>query len=310
MANGHDEFFHTLANSFRGVNLAKGGRNALINYVYRGIEPFVRARHEAIKIPFFDAAQSGAVENVAAGNNLTRRTPHLESPSITLAKHAVYAVPIYSTNLSKASPGYVDGVRDMAQKKIADEINGDVAALITPANFADYTPVDTGVDDDITDAAMGTAWSTLADADVPVGDMDNMFVISAPQVYSKLLQRESFTKNSSIGDPSAGIRRTARLGTHWGAWFDWDADLGLYQQSAGVYASLYFHRYAMGIVSAPLAPPMNPNVPCTYVSINGIPVRVIVDFDQDYMCDVISFDCLYGVGVIRSDHGILLANTE
>lgn len=311
MANGHDEFFLSLVNRFREINLAKGGKNALLNYVYRQIEPEPRERYSSIKVNVFDASQSGDVENLTVGNPATRRTPYVDPAMISLSYHAVYHVPLYSVNLAKAATngGYVNGVRDMASKKIADYMNERLAALITPTNFADYTPVDTGIDGDIPDSAMANAWGELADNDIAVGDFGNLFLVTSPNVYKNLLQRESWTQTTYLDADATGIRRTARLGTQWGAFVDWDPDVGLYQSSAGVYTSLLFHRHAMGLVSAPLPPPMDSGVPTTYVTIGGIPVRVTIAWDTDYRCDVLTFDCLFGVGTIRSDHGILLANT-
>lgn len=309
MANGHDEFFLTLNNSFRGINLAKTGKNALLNYVYRQIEPEPRDRFASIKVNIFDKDQSGTVLNLAQGDPATYQTPHVDPTVMTLSFHAAYRAPIYSANLAKASAPYVEGVRDTAVKKLTDYANEQIAALVTPTNFNEYTPVDSGANADIPDTAMVEAWSQLAEADVPVGDVGNFFLVTPPAVYGNLTKNELWATNTVIGDDVAGIRRTARLGMQWGAYVDWDPDLGVYQSSAGVYKSILFHRHAMGLVSAPLPPPMDTGVPTSYVSIGGIPCRVTISWDDQYRRDALCFDMLFGVGVIRADHGILIANT-
>jgi hypothetical protein len=314
MPNSYTGFFQTLAASFNEAALAKGGRNALINYVTRDFSPEVATPLSVINTNI--AASTGSASHIAAGSTLSLSNVTLDPGAVTLDQHPAYgfAVPNFDTARGP-SASLMAKLRDEAWKKMGNFINGYLASLLTTGNFDDYasgTPVASGADT-ISDTAMQSAWATLAANDVPVGDIGNFFLVTHPVVYSSLLGTSSWTQASYVSDQlSMGIRQTARLGTQWGAFADWDPDMPTTTGGSPTdtkYYSTLFHRYAIALVSRALAPPMDPGVPTTYVSYGGLPIRVTIVWNNRTMSDELVFDALFGAAVVRSDHGILLLSS-
>ena len=72
-------------------------------------------------------------------------------------------------------------------------------------------------------------------------------------------------------------------------------------------ASLAFHKDAVAFVNRPLEIPQGA-VKSAVASADGLSVRVIFDYDMDLKSDIISFDILYGVKELRSEHIVRLVD--
>lgn len=311
MANTFSGIFNQLAAAFNKASLAKEAKNVLLTMVTRDLEPSVAAPFTVINANI--ANSSGAVTDATAATTLALSDVNLDPGAVTLNKFPRYGFGISGLDMSRTvSEVLVEKLRDEAIKKIGNQINGYLAALILAANFPTNGSTTSGADT-VTDAAMAAAWTKLAAADVAVGDMGNFFLATGPVVYGNLLQTQSWTQATNVGDQLAGaIRQSARLGLQWGAITDFDPDMpanGTLGTAAGTYASLLFHRHAMALVARALAPPLNTSIPCTYVNYKGIPIRITIDFNNKTGQDEMVFDALCGVGVIREDHGAYLIST-
>jgi hypothetical protein len=307
VSNSYSGIFQTLAASFREASAAKEGRNVLLTMVRKDVEPVVAQPFSVINTNIF--ASTGTPTDFTPGTTtLTLSDLTVNAGAVTLNKFPTYGVLLPSGDLSRTfSDNFIKGVRDEAIKKIGNALNGYLAALITSGNFTTHGENASGADT-VTDAAMGTAWQKLASADVPVGDLGNLFLATHPVVYASLLQTNSWTQSAYVGDPKSGdIRSTARLGLQWGAMADFDPDMPL--PAAGTYASLLFHRNAMALVSRALAPPLDTGVPTSYVDYKGIPIRVTIAWNNLKRADEMVFDAMCGVAVVREDHGAFLLSS-
>lgn len=70
--------------------------------------------------------------------------------------------------------------------------------------------------------------------------------------------------------------------------------------------SLFFHKNAIALVSAPLESMAGNNGRSATESFNGITIRVTMDYDINTKKDIVSVDCLYGVKVIDKALGARL----
>lgn len=307
MANSYTGLFQTLAAAFNEASLAKSARNALLEYCTTDFAPEIAAPYSVINTNI--ANSTGAVTNLASGASQTLADVNLDPGAVTLNRHPTYGFALPSVDLAKGpSQSLVAKLRDEAIKKIGNDCNAALAALVTPTAFDVHTKVTSATADTVDDAAMQDAWTTLANADVPVGDVGNLFLVLNPAVYATLVNTAKWSQAAYVGNELAGrVRSTAFLGRQWGAVCDWDPDLAL---AGGKYPGLLFHRYAIALAARALAPPMNPNIPCTYVSYKGIPIRVTIDFNNKTMSDEIVFDALMGAAVVRPDHGLYVEVTK
>ena len=72
-------------------------------------------------------------------------------------------------------------------------------------------------------------------------------------------------------------------------------------------SSLAFHKDAIAFVNRPLAVPQGA-AKSAIASADGLSVRVVFDYNSTYKYDVISFDILYGVKVLRSTLAVRLVD--
>jgi hypothetical protein len=72
-------------------------------------------------------------------------------------------------------------------------------------------------------------------------------------------------------------------------------------------SSLAFHKDAVAFVNRPLAVPQGA-AKSAVASADGLSVRVVFDYNSTYKYDVISFDILYGVKILRSAFAVRLVD--
>jgi hypothetical protein len=305
MPNSYTGIFQQLASAFNQASLAKVGKNVLINMVTRDFSPEIAQPFSVINTN--PLVSSGTATNLTPGNAVSLSDITMNAGAVTLNTFPTYAVALQSQDLALTyATSFIDKVKDEVVKKIGNSINGSIAALITAANFTTHGSNTVGADT-ISDANMATAWGKLAAADIPIGDFGNAFLIVHPAVYANLLQTNSWTQNAYIGDISSEIRRTALLGNQWGVFCDWDPDVPL--PAAGTYACLLFHRNAIALVARALAPPLDTGVPTMYVNYKGIPIRMTIAWNNLARRDELVVDAMFGVSVVREDHGCFMVTT-
>jgi hypothetical protein len=303
MGNAYTGLFQTLSAAFNEASLAKEGRNAMLMYCTRDFSPEIAAPFSVVNTNI--CASTGSASHIASGSSLTLSDVTMNAGAVTLDKHPAYGFNLPSFDTARGpSASVVEKLRDEAIKKMGDYANGIVAALVNGTAFNSYATVTSASDDAWDDASIKSAWTTLANADVPVGDLGNVFFVTKPTAYAALLDTGKWSQSAYIGsDLAQRVRATAALGTQWGAFCDWDPDL---PTVSGKQNGLFFHRNAIALVSRALAPPANPSIPTTYVSYKGIPIRVTIDFNNKTLADEIVFDALFGVAAIRPDHGVYM----
>jgi hypothetical protein len=307
VANSYAGLMQSLCASFNRASLAKEGRNVLSTMVVRDFEPTVASPFSTINTNIM--ASTGTPTNLASGDALTLSTLTINPGAVVLNQHPTYGFALPTFDYSRTPPGgLIDKLRDEAIKKIGNEINGYLASLITVGNFTSHNVTSAGANT-ITDAKMGEAWAKLANDDVPVGDLGNLFLATHPTVYSNLVQTAAWAQSAYVGDVKAGeIRSTARLGLQWGAIADFDPDMPT-EVTADTFTSLLFHRNAIALVSRALAPPIDTSVPTTYVMYKGIPIMVTITWNNLTQSNEVVFSALYGASVVREDHGCTLEST-
>lgn len=311
MPNSYSGIFNTLAASFNRASLAKGGKNALITAVTRDFSPEVAAPFQVINTNIMGSTGS-ATSFTPGTTTLTLSDVTIGPGAVTLNQFPTYGVLLPSGDISRSSSSFVDKIRDECIKKIGDSINGTLAGLITTGNFDSYSVVASG-EDTVADTAITEAWFNLANNDIPVGDLGDVFLITHPKVYSNLLDNQKWTQAQFIGDQLADkVRQTAMLGTQWGAFCDWDPDMPTTTGGTTTptrYYSMLMHRHAIALVTRALARPLDTGVPTAYFDYKGISIRATIAWNNLKRADELVMDAMFGVAVVRKDHGCLMLST-
>ena len=96
---------------------------------------------------------------------------------------------------------------DPLYKRAREYLNGQIAALITAANFNSNAPIIGATQGEVTVADQLNAWGTLADQKVPLDDEGKLRLLCHNQVYRKMLGDSAWVQESLV---SAVIAKEAR----------------------------------------------------------------------------------------------------
>lgn len=193
-------------------------------------------------------------------------------------------------------------------------INGQVCGLVTEAALNSYTAI-TGGADIFSRANLGTAWANLAGAGVPVYDSGNVFFITHPLVYANMMSDTSFYQESVVGiNASERATQKAVIAPQLNAEVKFDQQFPI--PSSGVYAGLFFHRYAIGgvVVNPPSLAAMGgsgveESTIYPFAGAPDFPVQIQMQPSIKDQGTVINLHAMFGVKVIRKDHASFLKST-
>ena len=96
---------------------------------------------------------------------------------------------------------------DPLYKRAREYLNGQIAALITPANFNSNAPIIGTTQGEVTVTDQLKAWDTLADQKVPLEESDKLRLMVHNNVYRKMLGDSAWVQESLV---SAAIASEAR----------------------------------------------------------------------------------------------------
>lgn len=130
-------------------------------------------------------------------------------------------------------------------------------------------------------------WTVATSADVPVG---SLFKVAGDTTVYTVTKTDLTNKRIYV---AGGVQKT--ISTEGGAGVTF---------VSGKASSLFFHKNAIALVSAPLETLGNVNT--ASVTWKGITIRVTQAYDINYKKDIISIDCLYGVKPIDINLGARL----
>ncbi|MGO9112598.1 MAG: hypothetical protein ACLP9L_25485, partial [Thermoguttaceae bacterium] len=96
---------------------------------------------------------------------------------------------------------------DPLYKRAKEYLNGQIAALITPANFSANAPIIGATQGEVLVPDQLKAWDTLADQKVPLEDSEKLRLMVHNNVYRKMLGDSAWVQESLV---SAMIAEPAR----------------------------------------------------------------------------------------------------
>lgn len=214
-----------------------------------------------------------------------------------LNTHAEATFQIPDVTKVLASPDLMALYMSPAINALAERIETDL--LNTYAQFSANTAVGTG-GSATTEAFVDACETALFAAKVPMTDKLNLVLAATP--YSTLRSLARFSEAQTIANPQAII--TGALGSI--------KNFQVYRSQFVPYVSttsynIAFHKNALGLVMRRL-----PNViPGTgavveYAELGGYGFRVVMSYDSSTLSQKFTVDALYGVGVLRNNHAVVL----
>ncbi len=194
MANGINGFLERLTAASGDYNKAKVGKLGYLDAVFTDVRPEVARMGQTIRIYYPDVA---AFTDQAAGD----WSPEDVNPGyvdVPFGQRPGKAILIRDFEQFQTSTDIIDQFIDPNYKRAQEFANGQIAALLTSANFNAYVPIaGTIAKVALTDASL--AWNLLVKNKVPIADASNASLLFHPDVHSNMLTDSTWYQESLVG---------------------------------------------------------------------------------------------------------------
>lgn len=268
--------------------------------VTRDFEQTLASAGDTVNVPIPPVM---VANDLAEGGSVQTQNPTPGNAQIVLNSHkeATFKVPdivAALTGADKGNFGLLDLYMNPAITAIAETIETDLLSLAT--NFTVNSPVGT-YNTSLLESVIDAADTAMFNAKVPA-NMKRALVLSG-NAYGDVRQLDRFTEEATVGDGNA--IKTGRLGVIKG--FDVYRSQFVNVASGTNTNNLAFAPPALGLALRRL-PKVIPGTGAIveYAELGGYGMRITMSYDANTKAQQFSVDVLYGVGVLRNTHGVLV----
>ena len=310
MANTVTGFYQTLVAAATEASQALVGTNALMDSVYKDYRPEVADIGQTLNVNIPQQVTSQVAD---AGNGdiaLTDVAPN--TVPIVFNKHPYFAFNIRDFEQYNTPASLRNVFLDPAIKGVAEHIDGVIASQLPQLN-SNAAIATTG--SLISTPQFLSGYATLANQKVNVTDKENMTLATGPNVYTKILGDANWTQAQIAGERLAqNAHFDGSIDVSYGCKIKLDQALNTLNTGTApnqTFTSAYFHRFAIALVTRPLPQPDSSVVECTYINYKGIPIRIMLGYNQfPKMSWIVTVDAGYGVKVVRPELGVLFSSAQ
>jgi hypothetical protein len=204
VANNFAAFFETLVAGADEYNKAKVGRTALLDAVYKDIKPEAARIGKTVDVYFPDVGPLQAINN----GILTATTVNPNYIPLVFQTRAGAALQFQDFEQWQTAVDLAQKFFDPLYKRAREYLNGQIAALITPANFNSNAPIIGATQGEVAVSDQLKAWDTLADQKVPLEESDKLRLMVHNNVYRKMLGDSAWVQESLVSAAIAAEART------------------------------------------------------------------------------------------------------
>ncbi len=222
MANNFAAFFETLVAGADEYNKAKVGRTALLDAVYKDVKPEAARIGKTVDVYFPDVGPLQAINN----GILTGTSVNPNYIPLVFQTRAGAALQFQDFEQWQTAVDLAQKFFDPLYKRAKEYLNGQIAALITPANFNANAPIIGATQGEVLVPDQLKAWDTLADQKVPLEDSEKLRLMVHNNVYRKMLGDSAWVQESLVSAMIAEpARRRGDLGNAFNFQPIWDQQM-------------------------------------------------------------------------------------
>jgi hypothetical protein len=292
-------------------------KNAFVDAIYWEHKPTVATPAQTLNviIPTVDEAD---VTDIGSGPINVTATDH-NSVSILFDKH-------FSTSFVIKAWDQARTPEDLKRKYLAPrfeallrKVNRTIASVCNTTNFgtsatpvAGYALASGASTSYFTRVDINQCWTNLVNAGVPTDDEANMFFITGPTSYGKMLTDQTMSYQYIVSDNAAReAQQKASLSMILGARPVYDQHFEADRAALGFthYPGVLMHRYAIAAVTAQPAP-LDPSGSFVQESIvwlkNKLPVQLQMVPSVEQGGTIVHLHCYWGVKAARADFASLI----
>jgi hypothetical protein len=247
-----------------------------------------------------DIAFTGAlsVNDKSADTVITLQAPADTKKSVTLNKHKEVSFLMEDYAKALARPDMFSQLVADAMAVVAEQIDGDIAALYS--GFSQSIDATTGLaEDDFREARrqLNAAKAPLAQRYAVLHEDAEFEALGIDRIVNR-------DYAESLGSMASNSYVNRAFG------FDIFMDQKI-ATAASEAKNLFFQRNAIALATRPLPPaPQNAGVVQTMMNEDGIGLRVTMSYDHNYLGVKLTIDVLYGVAELRDNHGVVVRTAE
>ena len=270
-------------------------RIPLASNINRDYEQDVRTSGGTVEV---DQPGSYSANDKSQGSDVTRQNPSDSKISVPINNHKEVTFSLEDTAAIQAEPNLLNAHMENSIIALATAVEEDVAAQASNLT----NKVNDG-NSDLTLSDVRSARSTLSNNDVP---SDQRFLALDTSQYDVFLGTDNLAFSERYGDntPIQDGRFGKLLGFNA---IDWNHANTNTTPSPNELENLAIHKNALTFVNRPL--PLNGvGVDQSRVDYQGLSLRVTMHYDPNALATQVTVDILYGVSVLRDDHGVILAS--
>jgi hypothetical protein len=267
----------------------------LAQLVNRDYSNEVATYGQTVTIPYGGAL---SVNDKSANTVVTLQTPNDSVYTLTLNKHKEVSFLIEDTAKAFARPDWFTRYMQDGMMVLAEQIDGDIAALYS--GFSQSIDATSGLGED--DFRNGRRLLNAAKA-----PQSERYAVLNEDADFELLGIERVVNRDyteTLGSKAANSLTGRFMG------FDIFMDQKIVT-SGGEAKNLLFHRNAIVMASRPLPPaPAGSGVVQKVMDEDGVGIRVTMSYSPNYLGVQLTLDVLYGVAELRDNHGVTLRTTD
>jgi hypothetical protein len=277
------------------------GNLVMGNLVNRHYEPVLAEAGDTVNVPI---PPTLVANNISEGGTVVTQNPNLGNAQIVLNTHAEATFQIPDVTKVLAVPDLLRLYMQPAVVALAEKIETDL--LGTYSLFTSNAPIGTA-GSAVTEAVVDQAETTLFNAKVPASQQK--YLVCSGDAYSQLRQISRFTEYSSVGQ--AGLRSVidgtlGKLKDFWVFRSQFVAKTGSAPQTTH---NLAFAPNALGLAMRRLPQPLpGTGAIAEYAELGNFGMRVVMSYQPNTLTQQFTVDVLYGVGVLRNNHAIVVRN--
>jgi hypothetical protein len=288
------------------------GNLVMGNLVNRDFEPTLAANGDTVNIPI---PPKLVANNIAEAGTVQPQNPSLGNAQIVINSHreATFTIPDVTKIL--AVPDLLKTYMEPGVIALAEQIDTDLLAQYPL--FTQNAAV--GGAASLTEAVLDSAETVLFTAKVPASA--SKWLVCSAAAYSELRQLPRFTEYQTIGPDVARALGMSPMvtGALPGAGGMQNStgklkDFFIFRSQfvpnvAGTYQNLAGSKDAIGLVMRRLPMPLpGTGAIAQYVELGGYGFRVVMSYQPNTLAQQFTIDCLYGVGVLRGNFGVVVNN--
>jgi hypothetical protein len=273
------------------------GNLVMGNLVNRDYEAALAQAGDTINVPM---PPTLVANNISEGGTVITQNPDLGSAQLILDTHAEATFQIPDVTKILAVPDLLKLYMQPAVVALAEKIESDLLNLYS--EFTANSPLGTaGVA--LTEASVDAAETALFNARVPASDPK--YLVVSGETYSQLRQIPRFSEFQTAGE--AGMR--AVVDGTVGKIKDFFVLRSQFVPKTGsgpaTTHNFAFSKNAIGLVMRRLPQPLpGTGAIAEYGELGNFGMRVVMSYQPNTLAQQFTVDVLYGVGVMRNNHGV------